>query len=77
MAVSENEKVKKAISYYYTKLRNIKISVGGKELQETGIKPGPHYREILKKVHNARLNSEIKTREDELNLVKKYSAEFL
>ena len=37
-----------------------------------GIKPGPIYREILQAVLDAKLNGQLKTRNDELNFVKEY-----
>ena len=36
------------------------------------IKPGHNYREVLQAVLDAKLNGQIKTRNDELNFVKEY-----
>jgi tRNA nucleotidyltransferase (CCA-adding enzyme) len=37
-----------------------------------GLEPGPIYREILEAVLDAKLNGQIKTRNDELDFVKNY-----
>ncbi|MBW2568960.1 MAG: CBS domain-containing protein [Deltaproteobacteria bacterium] len=77
MALTKQERIKKAISHYFTKLRYVNTSVTGKDLMKMGIKPGPIYREILEAVLEAKLNGKIKTRSKELLFVKnnvKYSA---
>ena len=74
MAVTRNEAVQKAISNYFTQLRQITTSIRGKDLQRIGVKPGPVYREILDAALNAKLNGRIKTRSDELNFVRNYVA---
>ncbi len=37
-----------------------------------GLKPGPNFKEILQAVLDAKLNSQVKTRNDELGFVKDY-----
>ncbi len=77
MALTKQERIKKAISHYFTKLRYINTSITGKDLMKMGIKPGPIYREILESVLEAKLNGKVKTRSKELLFVKntgKYSA---
>ncbi len=71
MAATRNEDVKKSISYYFTHLRNETISIGGKDLKKMGIPPGPVYRKILDAVLDARLDGELKSREDEIEFVVK------
>jgi len=72
MAATRQEKLKEAISQYFTQLRHITTSVTGKDLKKMGIAPGPVYREILDAVLDAKLNDKIKTRNDELNFVRHY-----
>lgn len=69
MAVTTHEEVRKAISHYYTQLRNVKIALKGEDLKALGIPPGPVYREILKAVLDAKLNGLLETKEDELDYV--------
>jgi len=72
MAATKHETVKRSISNYFTRLRHIDTSVKGKDLKKMGIKPGPIYRKILEAVLDAKLNGQIKTRDDELKFVKDY-----
>jgi tRNA nucleotidyltransferase (CCA-adding enzyme) len=72
MAATEHERVKRSISNYFTRLRHIDTSVKGKDLKKMGLEPGPIYREILQAVLDAKLNGQIKTRNDELDFVKDY-----
>jgi len=72
MAATKNKTVKRSISNYVTQLRHIHTSVKGKDLKKMGIEPGPIYREILQAVLDAKLNGQLKTRNDELDFVKEY-----
>lgn len=70
MAATKNENVKKLISNYFTRLRHIHTSVTGKDLLKMGLEPGPIFKKILQDVLNAKLNGQLKTRNDELGFVK-------
>jgi tRNA nucleotidyltransferase (CCA-adding enzyme) len=72
MAATKHETVKRTISNYFTQQRHIDTSVKGKDLKKMGIKPGPIYREVLQAVLDAKLNGQLKTRNDELDFVKEY-----
>ena len=72
MAITRKNKVKKAISYYYTGLRKIEVSIRGKDLINIGVKPGPIYREIFEATLDAKLNGELKTKKDELDFARNY-----
>ncbi len=72
MAVTKHKRVKQSISHFFTKLKHIKPSIRGKDLLIKGIKPGPIYREVLQAVLDAKLNGELKTKQDELNFVRRY-----
>jgi tRNA nucleotidyltransferase (CCA-adding enzyme) len=73
MAITRQEKIKKAISHYFTNLRSISVSLKGKDLKKMGVAPGPIYREILQAALYARLNGKLKTYEDELDFARKYA----
>ncbi len=72
MAAAKQEKVKKAISLYYTQLRNVEVTLQGKDLMKMGIKPGPIYKEIFKAVLDAKLNGLIQSPKDELIFAQDY-----
>ena len=69
MAKTRNEKTKRLISNYFTKLKGTKISMGGKDLVRIGLKPGPVFREIFGRLLEARLNDIAKTHDDEMQFV--------
>jgi tRNA nucleotidyltransferase (CCA-adding enzyme) len=66
MAASEHEKVKKAISLYFTGLRRTTVALKGEDLKRLGVAPGPIYREVLQSVLNAKLNGRVETYEEEM-----------
>ena len=73
MAISKQQKIKKAISHYFTNLRRVNVSLQGKDLKKMGVAPGPIYREILQAALDAKLNGKLKTRKDELDFARKYA----
>jgi tRNA nucleotidyltransferase (CCA-adding enzyme) len=72
LACAGSKKAKKAISRYYTLLRNVKTAVSGKDIQALGIKPGPVYRDALDAVLAAKLNGQVKSRNDELAFIRQH-----
>jgi tRNA nucleotidyltransferase (CCA-adding enzyme) len=70
MAATRRGPVKKAISFYFTNLRQVETAIRGRDLKQMGIPPGPVYREILEAIRDARLNEKVRTREDELNFAR-------
>jgi tRNA nucleotidyltransferase (CCA-adding enzyme) len=71
MAAADQEKVKKAISLYFTHLRRTTLSLKGEDLRRMGAPPGPIYREVLRAVLDAKLNGRVKTRQEELEFARK------
>jgi tRNA nucleotidyltransferase (CCA-adding enzyme) len=69
--LSENSLVWNKTSLYWEKLRHQQTLVNGSDLVEMGFKPGPHFQQVLRAVHEARLNKEVLTRDEELALVNK------
>lgn len=67
---SDSEESCRNMRLYMDKLRHTKPLLGGSDLIEMGIPPGPRIKEILNKLLDARLDGKVKTREDEERLVK-------
>ena len=67
-------KDQKGVKHYLDNLRNIKISINGKDLQNLGISPSPQYQEIFDEVLKAKLQNPKMTKEDELKIAKSYSS---
>lgn len=57
--------------HYLDSLRNIKISVTGKDLQNLGIKPSPKYQEIFDELLKQKLIKPQMTFEEEIELIEK------
>jgi tRNA nucleotidyltransferase (CCA-adding enzyme) len=66
MAASDQEKIKKAISLFFTNLRRVSIFLKGQDLKRLGAPPGPIYRQVFQAVLDAKMNGRLETYEDEL-----------
>jgi tRNA nucleotidyltransferase (CCA-adding enzyme) len=66
---SDSPTAKQNIQFYLSKLRYIKLSLTGKDLQKMGITPGPRMKEILQKLLEARLDGKIATKKGEEEMV--------
>lgn len=77
MAITRKKPVKKAISAFFTQLRDTRLTIGGDDLLKLGLKPGPIFRQVLDNVLTAKLNGVVKTPQDELRYarhwIKKHS----
>ena len=72
MAKTRQEGTKRAISLYFTQLKNIRPLLSGKDLQEMGYEPGPRYRFMLQKLLEAHLDGLVQTRGDEIAFLQKH-----
>jgi len=63
--------LRRSIGQYLAKWRHVRPTLGGDDLQERGLKPGPRYREILTRLRAAWLDEEIKTPEEEKLLLER------
>lgn len=69
MAKSKGDMVKRQISAFLTTYQHVKPSLTGTDLKAMGLKPGPRFKKILDQLLDARLNGEVKTKEEEQQLV--------
>ena len=72
MAGTKKRRVKRSISRYFTHLRYIRPSIRGQDLVDMGLPPGPIYRRILQAVLDAKLNGDLKTKQEELGFVQDF-----
>ena len=70
MAKADLKEIKQSISSYFTKLKDVKIHITGKDLMEMGFSPGPIFRDILESVREAHLNFGVHTKEQEIRYIK-------
>lgn len=52
-----------------------KVETNGFDLIKLGLKQGPYFKLILEKLYELKLNQEVNTREEEVNMIKKWIAE--
>jgi tRNA nucleotidyltransferase (CCA-adding enzyme) len=69
LIATDAEAVRGNIRLYLNSLRSVKPLLNGKTLQNLGIGLGPAMQEVLVLLHNAKLDGEVKTREDEERVV--------
>lgn len=72
MVCTTSKMAKKRISLYHSQLRNVTITLTGKDLLNMGLTPGPLFSETLQAILEAKLNDLIETREDEFAFVRKH-----
>jgi tRNA nucleotidyltransferase (CCA-adding enzyme) len=70
-AKARNRIVQKHIEDFFHIYNGTDISVSGYDLKDMGVIPGPHYQKIFHKILNAKLDGEVRTKKEELDLVKK------
>ena len=70
MARSDSEQVRQWISLYMTDLRRRRVLLNGRDLIALGLTPGRRFQEIFASLLDARLNGEVRSRADEIALVR-------
>jgi tRNA nucleotidyltransferase (CCA-adding enzyme) len=71
MAKSRQEPSKRLISLYFTHLKHLKPELSGRDLVALGFQPGPQIKEILNRLHEARLNEVVQNKREELELIRR------
>lgn len=69
MAKTTQATTRRYISLYFTQLKDTRPLLKGSDLIQLGIKPGPLIKRSLEELRKARLDEEVKTREDEIKFV--------
>lgn len=76
MAFSRNEEIRKHISLYLSQLKDETIDIGGRDLKKMGLRPGPVYGEIFRKILAAKLDGQAQDHASQLALARQLAAEF-
>jgi len=71
MAIARKPEVKRAVSLYVTTLRTQSPLLNGDDLKSLGYQPGPIFKTLLETLLLARLDEEVSSRDDEIDLLKK------
>ncbi len=70
LSIARTEKARQALSRYITELQDAKPSLTGEDLKDMGLEPGPLFRTILQRLLEARLDGEVRQRDDEIQIVR-------
>jgi tRNA nucleotidyltransferase/poly(A) polymerase len=62
--------VRQHIQNYLARLRYMRPSLTGNDLQQMGVSPGPRMKEILSRLHEARLDGQASSKQEEVELVR-------
>ena len=73
MARTARDATRISISEYITTLRHVRPLLTGKDLIALGYQPGPSFGMILTALRGARLDGEVVTKQDEIDIVRKMS----
>lgn len=72
MAVSDSDRINKHVLLFFTQYHPAAaLSITGDDLIEMGIQPGPVFKTVFKTLRDARINGQVRNREEELALVQK------
>lgn len=77
MAKTDRDSAKRAVSQYLTTWSRAVPELGGGDLQNMGIEPGPLYKQILQRLLAAQLDGEVSTAEEERELVRQEYGRYL
>jgi tRNA nucleotidyltransferase (CCA-adding enzyme) len=65
---TESSTVRRSLQLFLTKLRYVRTAFDGEDLKKLGISPGPEMGRVLRMLHKAKLDGEVRTRADEKKL---------
>jgi len=66
-----NRNILRHTDAFFGSYNGIRISISGNDLKRLGLKPGPRFEKILRKILDARLDGLVKTRDEEIALARK------
>ncbi|MDD2690058.1 MAG: hypothetical protein PHT41_07925 [Candidatus Omnitrophica bacterium] len=66
----KNRRIQRHIEDFLTVYNGMRIHLGGHDLKRMGLEPGPAYKKIFKKILNAKLDGLVRTKEEEVALIK-------
>ncbi len=71
MAKSRQPTTKRLISLYFTHLKHLKPELTGRDLIAMGYQPGPQIKQLLSRLHEARLNEVVQSKQEEIELIRR------
>ncbi|MFP5211916.1 MAG: CBS domain-containing protein, partial [Acidobacteriota bacterium] len=77
MGKTQSEEIRRAVSRYFHRYRHVRSEIKGRDLVAMGFSPGRIFRTILDEILDARLNGEIKDRNDELEYIRSHYPQYI
>ena len=71
MAKAQKETTTRAISHYFHRYRHVRTELAGKDLKALGVPPGRVYKTLLDALLDARLNGDVKNRQEEISFLER------
>jgi tRNA nucleotidyltransferase (CCA-adding enzyme) len=71
----DSDIVRHRMELYLNQLSHVQPALSGEDLLQAGLSSGPHIRQMLEMLQEARLDGKVKSGEEELELVKKWAEE--
>jgi tRNA nucleotidyltransferase (CCA-adding enzyme) len=71
MSQAKTAKIKKRISSFLKDYGGVKVAIGGSELKNLGLLPGPEFKHILNEILYAKIDGKLKSRAEELEFARK------
>lgn len=75
-AAAQDDVIRRQVEHYATTLRYIHPVATGETLKQRGLKPGPHFREILSRLRRAWLVEEVTSEIEEADLLEQLVAQY-
>jgi tRNA nucleotidyltransferase (CCA-adding enzyme) len=72
MARTKSEEIKRHLSSYITFIDTLKPQVAGRDLKRMGVAEGPVFKRILSALKEAKIDLDLKTREEEIGFVRDF-----
>ncbi|PKM81331.1 MAG: polynucleotide adenylyltransferase [Firmicutes bacterium HGW-Firmicutes-14] len=69
---SASDVVKERLRNYLARSIHNKLNINGDDIKELGFVPGPHFKEVLDALGEAKLDGDVNTREEEIKFVKQH-----
>ncbi len=70
--VADSALVQERLALYLTRWRHVRTALDGSTLQRLGVPSGPRLGQMLKVLHDAKLDGKIESQEDEIELVQRW-----
>ena len=75
-AKSKNKNAIARIRNFLLEYNNVRINMRGSHLENLGLEPSPRFRHVLDKTLYAKIDGDVKSKKDEIDLAKKLIGRF-